>query len=179
MGIAWELTTIYQASPAGKRWFFFRRNLNSPDKRLPMSHIRLIGLLLFITAITLALAAAATRTTHVQVSGQWLLEPVRQDGKREPSGMESSTTIPTGGSTPTPYTDEHSHPAGDPLEPEHVHAHDWNYAAHQAHSQSTAIPIAWPLLATGGAGLVLWFIQAPTELRQGAKKRSSHRRRRR
>lgn len=130
-----------------------------------MSHIRLIGLLLFITAITLALAAAATQTTHVQVSSQWGL---LLQGASPSTGSESSTTIPPAGSTPADYTNVQD-----------SHVHDWDYAAHQAHFDSTAIPIAWPLLATGGAGLLLWFIQAPAELRPSPKKRSTKRKRRR
>ncbi|MGN6543563.1 MAG: hypothetical protein ACTHK7_00825 [Aureliella sp.] len=154
-----------------------------------MSHIRLIGLLLFITAITLALAAAATQTTHVQVSSQWGL---LLQGDSPSTGSESSTTIPPLGSTPTDYTNVQMPPAeGEPpqLPPgsaapegpyaQGSHVHDWDYEAHQAHFDSTAIPIAWPLLATGGAGLLLWFIQAPAELRPSPKKRSTKRKRRR
>ena len=40
-----------------------------------MTNIRLIGLMLFITAIALALAAAATRTTHVRISDPWGIMP--------------------------------------------------------------------------------------------------------
>lgn len=157
-------------------------------KRLLMSHIRLIGLLLFITAITLALAAAATQTTHVQVSSQWGL---LLQGASQSTASESSTTIPPAGSTPTDYTNVQMPPAsGGPQFPpipaasedpyaRDSHVHDWDYAAHQARFNSTAIPIAWPLLATGGAGLLLWFIQAPAELRPSPKKRSTKRKRRR
>lgn len=151
-----------------------------------MSHIRLIGLLLFITAITLALAAAATRTTHVEVSSRWLLRP---NVEPKQTGIESSTTIPSSGSTSADSTSaqpaadgQTAMPAIDPNAPPTPHIHDWDYAAHQSHVQTTAVPIAWPLLATAAAGLLLWFIQPPSRPRHGPKKprkRASHRRRRR
>lgn len=145
-----------------------------------MSHIRLIGLLLFITAITLALAAAATRTTHVEVNSQWIVRTVQHGGNQFlPTGPESSTTIPAGGSTPASHTEVQPLPSSEPPHSEAAHRHDWDYSAHRSQFNSTAIPIAWPLLATGGTGLLLWFIQVPTELRHSPKKRSGHRKRRR
>ena len=118
-----------------------------------MTNIRLIGLMLFITTVVLALAAAATRTTHIRISKPWLgmPEPAADDAvgaDLEPIVVEG---IPSGNDR------ERDRHAGHPV------------------VSFTEVPIYWPLIALCGAGLLLWFMQPLPQQSSRGRKRSSRR----
>ena len=108
-----------------------------------MPQIRLIGLLLFITSVVLGLAAAATRTTHVSISGLWLS---KGEPDLIPDELSESTTLGN------------------------------QQGLSSAHEDSASIPVAWPLLALGGLGLCLWFMQSPADAQQTRSQRGKRKR---
>lgn len=148
-----------------------------------MERIRLTGLFLFITAIFLGLAAAATKTTHIDFN-----TPDRLVGADSPEettfGTESfdgpgSVTagpkgadqgMPNSGNTELGGTDIDGTGQG-------------GEAQEKAAVQFTSVPIIYPLAGVGMLGLALWFVPA-TELpskqttRKRRKRRSTSRSRR-
>lgn len=117
-----------------------------------MQHLRLIGLVLFITTIFLAMAAAATQTTHIRFK-----QPTRDASGNIILDWQSDDQVPDA----TTSTGASSPASGSLL-------------------QFTAIPVIYPLVIAGGIGLLLWFVPAPLTANQPArKKRKSLSRRRR
>jgi hypothetical protein len=105
-----------------------------------MSQIRLIGLVLFITAIFLTLAAGLTQTTHIR-----LKRPESRSGNM----VEETPNIPSTGTPPLdspPGAPQETQPPAEPPRPQ---------------VEFMSIPIAWPLLVAGGLGLLIWFSTAP------------------
>ncbi len=109
-----------------------------------MPLLRLIGLTLFITAIFLAMVAAITQTTHIQIQLPWLSDS--QTGAPrggEPSRIEpridlqSGLLLPPGGSDQVPV----------------------------AEVGFTSVPIIWPLIIAAGLGLLMWFTHPGEPLR--------------
>lgn len=161
-----------------------------------MSHLRLIGLALFVTAIFLGLAAAVTQTTHISVftdgrASRLLGSQPIQHTTVQGTGAQSNSTSGTGawpqaGWTGTTGNSEPGDAAAGngPAADSYPAAwfprrEDWPGAANEggapaasANAFGTAsfesIPIAWPLLATAGLGLLLWFIPTPGGVVRGA-----------
>ncbi|MGN6135300.1 MAG: hypothetical protein ACTHOU_12425 [Aureliella sp.] len=119
-----------------------------------MPHIRLVGLLLFITAVVLGLVSAATQTTHIRFS-----QPPIQ-GSGDDAGAAGQ---------PVGYP-----PSEPPFPP------DANMGSPESEAGYKSIPVAWPLLGLSGVGLLLWFLQPPPPRQGKTRKRSGghHRRRR-
>ncbi len=116
-----------------------------------MPHLRLIGLVLFITAILLALAAAATKTTHIRIQ----TGAAAHNFLASPAGNQPQSDL-----TPDGFDfGQHSSATIEGPSPEF-----------------TSTPVVWPLLAAGATGLLLWFV-APHPL--GRKQVGESRRRRR
>ncbi len=106
-----------------------------------MPLFRLIGLALFITAIFLALAAAITKTTHLQVQ-----LPNTGNVTRPPLA---------GGSTVFPP----------PNEPGLIAT---LVQPHTKVNQFTSVPIVWPLIVAAGVGLLMWFMLPSEALRKSS-----------
>ena len=117
-----------------------------------MQQLRLFGLVLFITTIFLAMAAAATQTTHIRFK-----QPTRDANGNINLDWQRDDQVP-GATTSTGATSPDS---GSLL-------------------QFTSIPVIYPLLIAGGIGLLLWFVPAQlTASKPARRKRSSLSRRRR
>ena len=115
-----------------------------------MPKVRLVGLFLFITAICIALAAAATRTTHVRFH--------RPSNSPPPSDPNDGPVdvAPKEVAVPNP-ADAESYP-----EP--------NFAS---------VPILYPLAGLATAGLTLWFFPSLVLPSSGKRRRPKRRRKRR
>jgi len=114
-----------------------------------MFKARLIGLMLFVTAILLALVAAATKTSHVTIGEGWPIPP-HTEGPASAWNHSPSSQAASGAGMDSP--------AAMPGNPR-------------------AVLILWPLLALAAAGLALWFIQpAASHKRPLAKSRAKRRR---
>lgn len=101
-----------------------------------MPRVRLVGLFLFITAVFIALAAAATKTTHINFK--------RPDRVVEAEvAAQSPDGVGPGGTPPLEFR---------------------------------SVPIVYPLLVVGAAGLMLWFGPAAALPRNETKKRRTTRR---
>ena len=109
-----------------------------------MPQIRLIGLLLFITAVVLALAAAVTRTTHVRFH-----DPRASPGTPGAAAPIDPAPSPVGGTAAPPD-------------------------ARPPTLSFSSIPVAWPLLGLSGLGLMMWFMQSPNHPHASSHKRAKH-----
>lgn len=134
-----------------------------------MPHVRLIGLVLFITTIFLAMAAAATQTTHIRFK-----QPSRDASGRIVPGWPApqpqlspseSSTAPTDLILPPASIDG---PSSDSPQPVSDNA-----------LQFTAVPVVYPLLVAGSLGLLMWFVPAALTAFSPQRKRRAKRRRRR
>lgn len=101
-----------------------------------MPRVRLVGLFLFITAFFIALAAVATKTTHINFK-----RPDRvveaEIAAQTPEGVEPRSTPPL---------------------------------------EFRSVPIVYPLLVVGAAGLMLWFGPAAALPQKENQKRRTTRR---
>lgn len=129
-----------------------------------MPQVRLIGLVLFITAIFLAMAAAATQTTHIRFK-----QPMRDANGRIIPGWQApesqlspaQSAAEAVGSILPPAPKGGSQPANDDG------------------LQFTAVPVIYPLVVTGSLGLLMWFVPAALTASLFQRKRRPKRRRRR
>jgi hypothetical protein len=111
-----------------------------------VSLLRLVGLTLFITAIMLALAAAVTQTTHIRLY----------------SGGRFAPQLEAAASTTPPNSAAHTEPILPPgLPSARPNSPVATPSEFDPNLQFETIPIAWPLMIAGGAGLMLWFVQVP------------------
>ncbi|MCA9192361.1 MAG: hypothetical protein KDB03_11385 [Planctomycetales bacterium] len=143
-----------------------------------MQQLKLVGLILFVTAIFLGLAAAVTQTRQVRVKkptgSQWTSgqeqEPAAQAGPIENSQQGNSTIEPTP-----------SLPWGQVISSENGQVQEGNSVEN---SQMTEVPIVEfrpvpigiPLAILGAAGLILWLMPIPQKAKRGAPRRSRRRR---
>ena len=144
-----------------------------------MERIRLTGLFLFITAIFLGLAAAATKTTHIDFK-----TPDRLVGADSSEDTASGTETSDGASSGTAGSvgaDQGMPNSGNTG----LDATDQGGAAQEkAAVQFTSVPIIYPLAGVGMLGLALWFVPATelprkqTTTRKRRKRRSTSRSRR-
>lgn len=124
-----------------------------------MERIRLTGLFLFITAIFLGLAAAATKTTHIDFSTPNPLAAQDSPVDKTPTGPESANAE-------SPNTSESPNsPLNDSLEET------------RSKPQFTSVPIIYPLTGVGMLGLALWFVPAAELPKKAAPPRKRRRRR--
>jgi len=115
-----------------------------------MPLLRLIGLTLFITAIFLALVAAITQTTHIQV---------------QLPGFNASTNSPAlSGSSQSVRPQQVDSRSGLLLPPNSDgffgEAALGGATLPQAQAEAlefTSVPIIWPLIIAAGVGLLMWF----------------------
>ncbi len=123
-----------------------------------MQQLRLIGLVLFITTVFLAMAAAATQTTHIRFN--------------QPPRDANGNAIPVWQSSePQRFGDQGSDVLASP---------DAVNPSGESPLQFTAVPVLYPLVIAGGIGLLMWFVPAPlTAHRPVRKNRKSMSRRRR
>ncbi|MEZ6134720.1 MAG: hypothetical protein R3C53_07410 [Pirellulaceae bacterium] len=116
-----------------------------------MPQVRLIGLVLFVTAVFLTLVAAMTQTSHIR-----LKQPGRMQAAEQPAQPHAAANGPLD-SQPNP--------------PEE------NAAPKVAF---ISIPILWPLAIAGCLGLILWFSTTPfTPAKPTSRRRGRSRRRKR
>ena len=125
-----------------------------------MPHIRLIGLVLFITTVFLAMAAVATQTTHIRFK-----RPTRDAGGIL---IGDSTQSPMQPGTLPSQTQELVLPPGVPTGSVEAPSPDLP----TSELQFVAVPVIYPLLIAGVSGLFLWFVPA-------ARRSTSSKRRRR
>lgn len=129
-----------------------------------MPQVRLIGLVLFITTVFLAMAAAATQTTHIRFKkptrdangdpiAPWQTAPSQQLGPQLPD-----TPLPGSLQDADVPTDATSLDSESPL-------------------QFIAIPVIYPLTIAGGVGLLMWFVPAPLSAAASSSKNRRRRRR--
>jgi hypothetical protein len=113
-----------------------------------MPLIRLIGLILFITSIFLALAAAATQTTHIRVKKPSARAQRANLVEEEPPVIEPEFTpvLP-------PTDDAALHQAVEPT------------------IEFRTVPIVIPLAISSSLGLALWFFPAVLESTGSSKPR--------
>jgi uncharacterized membrane protein len=104
--------------------------------KFAMQQLRLMGLVLFITAIFLALAAAITQTTHIRIQ---TAATSNVDGSSQTSNLNGGMALPPPGLGESSLGDINS-----PLDSKAV--------------QFTFVPIVWPLIIAGGVGSLLWFM---------------------
>lgn len=130
-----------------------------------MPQVRLLGLVLFITAIFLAMAAAATQTTHIRFkqpagvvdgggTAGWQTPPLRPSDPQPPAAPVDSVLPPPAAEGPPLVADG-------PLDPG---------------LQFTAVPVVYPLVMAGGLGLLMWFVPAAFAPRKPQRKRRRRRR---
>lgn len=125
-----------------------------------MPQVRLIGLVLFITTIFLAMAAAATQTTHIRFK-----QPMRDANGRIIPGWqtpESQLSHPRPPATP-----------GDSILPPATAGN--SDAASDRTLQFTAVPVVYPLVVAGSLGLLMWFVPAALTARKPQRKRRTRR----
>ncbi len=91
----------------------------------------MIGLILFITTIFVGLAAVATQTKEIRFT--------LPEGQRPWLGVPESFEGERGGEMPTEEFADRA----------------------DVDVQFFRVPIAWPLMVSGGLGLLLWFGTAP------------------
>ncbi len=137
-----------------------------------MAHLRLIGLILLITTILLALAAAATKTTHIRVKRPGRVSPAGEKIDRSVPRFPAPEAVVPGGSIPrdpVPDDTEASQAAGAErtLDPA---------GTPQPSVEFAQVPILWPLTLSGALGLVLWFLPAPRRRRKPTRRRRRRRR---
>ena len=97
-----------------------------------MPQVRLLGLVLFITSIFLAMAAAATHTTHIRFN---------QPAGDARGGNFPDSQAPDASILPPRYADQAQTGAANP-------------------PQFAAVPVVYPLLGAGVLGLLMWFVPA-------------------
>lgn len=113
-----------------------------------MSQLRLVGLILFITAIFLGLAASVTQTSHIRFRKFDLFHPQKTQSPEAVNPPE----LPQSAS---PNSDSSNN--GD------VNSLIQNTTT-QHKVEFVSIPISWPLIAAATLGLLLWF-SSSSELR--------------
>ena len=151
-----------------------------------MPLIRLIGLTLFITAIFLALIAAITQTTHIEVQ-----IPGFSNSPASPSDGALGEGRPNQfGSMPSVPPRQGDLGSGLVLPPnsgamvgEALFDNSANAGGAFSQSQGdvvgfTSVPIIWPLIIAAGLGLLMWFMHPgePLRVAQNARKRRPRRR---
>ncbi len=126
-----------------------------------MPQVRLIGLVLFITTIFLAMAAAATQTTHIRFK-----QPVRDADGRIIPGWQAPASQPA---PPLPPA-----ASGELILPPAMA--DGSTAGSDQALQFTAVPVVYPLVVAGSLGLLMWFVPAALTSRKPQRKRRAIRR---
>ncbi len=129
-----------------------------------MHHVRLTGLILFITTIFLGLAAAATQTWTIKI--------------KRPSWASGSSTTDAGRISDVPdNTDEYASAAATQGPPTDARDAD---SPRTDGLQFMDVPVFQPLIFFGILGLILWFVPAGvTSGLTPAKKRRRRNRRKR
>ena len=138
-----------------------------------MPQVRLIGLVLFITTVFLAMAAAATQTTHIRFKkptrdangdpiAPWQTAPPQQ-----PSPQLHNTQLPD--SQPDSQLPGSLPSAAVPTEATSLGS--------ESPLQFIAIPVIYPLTIAGGVGLLMWFVPAPLSATASSGKNRRRRRR--
>lgn len=138
-----------------------------------MPHIRLIGLVLFITTIFLAMFAAATQTTHIHFKRSnpvpagrpAATQPVTPLG---PGSAGPPLVLPPGAELSPPVDFSANNPTSVP-----------NLGGAEGvgrELQFVAVPVVYPLLIAAAVGLGLWFVPAPDPRRTAKRKRRRRRR---
>ncbi|QDV22802.1 hypothetical protein [Aureliella helgolandensis] len=116
-----------------------------------MPHVRLLGLILFITTVFLALAAAATKTTSIKFK--------RRDSAKilnTPAPAQAGE-LPTGPVLPLPSDGAAANPKVEPA------------------VEFVSVPIVWPLMITGALGMLIWFVPAPLSALSSTSSKSKRR----
>ncbi len=134
-----------------------------------MPLLRLIGLTLFITAIFLALIAAITKTTHIQVQIPGFT-PSRSSSLQPDQSPSLPQVNPRSGLVLPPSNDGVFRDSA-----------VGSVTTAQAQSESvafTSVPIVWPLIIAAGVGLLMWFTHPgePLRISTNAAKRRTRRR---
>lgn len=143
-----------------------------------MPHVRLTGLILFITTIFLALAAAATQTAVIRF---------KRPGYQPPAGnsvppAQGQGAVPDSGASESGGTQPGVPVTGMPLPSPSFPGVPASGEAKPAETSSTpalqfiAVPVIFPLMASGLLGLLLWFVPATLSLGSGSAKRRRRRR---
>jgi hypothetical protein len=144
-----------------------------------MPHIRLIGLVLFITAVFLAMAAAVTHTTHIRFKryspNPDRVVPLVDFQPVDGTGAPAHPTLP-----PTPYPPTilppttPSVPLGNsPQQPPATMDGMGNLEDTTEELQFNSVPVIYPLAIACLLGLMMWFVPAPHS--RTAKKRRRRR----
>lgn len=138
-----------------------------------MPHIRLIGLVLFITTIFLAMFAAATQTTHIRFKrpGPSSADQPASTQPVPPLGPGSAgppLILPPGAELSPPVDFATHNPAFVP-NPTGAEADDRDL-------HFVAVPVVYPLLLAAAVGLGLWFVPAPHPHNTAKRKRRRRRR---
>jgi hypothetical protein len=125
-----------------------------------MPHIRLIGLVLFITAIFLAMAAAATHTTHIRFK--------RFDPNADRFGSLNDFQVVDRTGAPANPTRAPTFPSTVPLPhgntPTPPPAPVDGFGNNEADSDELlfiSVPVVYPLAVACLLGLMMWFVPAP------------------
>ncbi len=126
-----------------------------------MPLIRLIGLALFITAILLTLAAAITKTSHINVQ-------LPNSTSATPGNSEANSGAPVVAPVLVP--------GGNAVLPPGVPGTE-QLPATNAAAQFTSVPIIWPLIIAAGTGLLMWFLHPTEPLRKSSNSIRKSRRR--
>ncbi|MDX1926540.1 MAG: hypothetical protein SFV81_08480 [Pirellulaceae bacterium] len=109
-----------------------------------MQQLRLMGLVLIITAIFLALAAAITQTTHIRIQTA-ATDSTGTNGVGNVDGPSQASNLNGGMILPPPGLGEAS-------------LGDLNSPLDSSAVQFTSVPVVWPLIIAGGVGSLLWFM---------------------
>jgi len=149
-----------------------------------MPHIRLIGLVLFITSVFLAMAAAVTHTTHIRfkrynphpdrVVPLVDVQPVDGTGAPAHPTLPPTTLPPTTLPPTTLPPTTHPFPIGDSSQrPPATMDGMGSLADTTEELQFNSVPVIYPLAVACLLGLMMWFVPAPHS--RTAKKRRRRR----
>lgn len=124
-----------------------------------MPHVRLIGLVLFITAAFLAMAAAVTHTSHIRFK-RYERRPLAADAMMDPRVVDNTPQSPTSifppntrlPAIPPPVDLSVNAPADNSLAQPEVSAGDLQFVS---------VPVVYPLGFACLLGLMMWFVPAP------------------
>lgn len=146
-----------------------------------MPQIRLLGLVLFITTVFLAMAAAATHTTHIRFKRPAARS--QPDSLSEPPTTANPAEAPA--QAPLVFPPRLPPPQSAPSQPPPPHMPSpWPASTAQAEPAPpesavsyVSVPVVYPLLVSAAAGLAMWFVPAAGPSATSKRRRSRRRRR--